>query len=67
MWTQMGGWLKQGEKEGEKSKSNGGTTSRSKRQGNGDRRSTDKGDRENKRRTQNRSKASKCVSVKKIN
>ena len=63
-----GRW-KQGEKEGKKS--NGGTTSKSKvgnkRQGNGDRRSTDKGDRENKGRTQNRSKASKCVSVKKIN
>ena len=43
------------EEEGEKSQSNG------------DRRSTDKGDRENKGRIQNRSKASKCVSVKKIN
>ena len=58
--------------EQEQRKSNGGMTSKSKvvskRQGNGNRRrSTDKCDRENKGRTQNRSKASKCVSVKKIN
>ena len=62
--------VKQGEKEGEKSKnnggrtrkSNGGTTSKSKvgskRQG--------KGDVENKGRIQNRNKVRKCVSVKKI-